>query len=1018
MRGRLLVGAFVVGLAAVGVAAAAFNGKWSDHLSGGQEVPANASQGQGQAIFRLSDDGLSLDYKLIASNIDNVVVSHIHLAPLGVNGPVVVFLYGPVAAGGGRQTGVLATGTITAANLTGPLAGHPLADLVTAMRRDGTYVQRSHERRRRPRWHRPWRPTRSARSARRSSSSATAGRGAHAAPRTLRSWATGTRSASRSASVSRPGSCSRGSSPPGATACCVSTLGALAIGAVAGLLVKGWIGLPRRARRRPDRRRLGLDRRPRRAAPRRHHRRHRVPRGERLDLHCHARVDPARRVRDRRGRAGGRRAPRAAGARAPRRAPLARPVSAREARPRPDRRPHADHAGRVAGDRDGADAHGARGARDARARDDDLSRRSRLSASPRSRPARTPTSTRSRTSSGGTGDERRLVEYGSSFGAARAAGLGRTLRDTLVGMNAEHLGRSAVTLFEALADAGLATAAVNFTAYRGRTPHRANVPFLGTVRGPERFYFYNLFQSRADRCAALLPEARGRHRRRLRRRRRPVARDPRRLRLPPLLPLRLRLRLACGRARRGPAVLARCDEAVGGLVRAAGGLDAFVERYAVIVMSDHGQSSVREVARLGDRFRHADETLVAASNRAGHVYRLGPSAPTARELAERLDGDPSVEVALFREGDAVVARREGEEPRIADARAGRVPRRRRVDPRPARRRRARGRRGRLPERGRGARLGPRRLGVSRPRGRASPRRWLARLPHRRGLARARADGRPRAARSARASWTSRRSSSTTSAWRHRPTSCAGRHDRRVGRPCRGAPVADGRQPAPAPRHRGRARPRRDGARAARGVRPAGARSRTPTTTRPSRSARARRSRSRTSWPRCARSSPSTAPSACSTSAPGSGYGAAVLDELAASVVSIERLEVLAGRARAALDVTGHGSVERAGRRRDASERPTGRRSTRSPSPPRPIASRRLSTTSSPPAAASSCRAAARAAAARPRRPHRGGRRRDGLARLPLRPARRAIRRPLPPAPAPGRGPGFALRSPAEWTSPR
>ena len=47
--------------------------------------------------------------------------------------------------------------------------------------------------------------------------------------------------------------------------------------------------------------------------------------------------------------------------------------------------------------------------------------------------------------------ERRLVEYGSSFGAARAAGLGRTLRDTLVGMNAEHLGTRAVTLFEALA---------------------------------------------------------------------------------------------------------------------------------------------------------------------------------------------------------------------------------------------------------------------------------------------------------------------------------------------------------------------------------------------------------------------------------------------------------------------------------------------------------------------------------------------------------------------------------------
>ena len=139
MRGRLLLGAFVLGLVAVG-AAAAFGGKWSDHLSGGQEVPANASQGQGQATFRLSDDGTSLDYKLIAANVDNVIVSHIHLGAEGVNGPVVVFLYGPVAPGGGRQTGVLATGTITAANLVGPLAGHPLSDLVAEMRADRAYV--------------------------------------------------------------------------------------------------------------------------------------------------------------------------------------------------------------------------------------------------------------------------------------------------------------------------------------------------------------------------------------------------------------------------------------------------------------------------------------------------------------------------------------------------------------------------------------------------------------------------------------------------------------------------------------------------------------------------------------------------------------------------------------------------------------------------------------------------------------------------------------------------------------
>ena len=42
---------------------------------------------------------------------------------------------------------------------------------------------------------------------------------------------------------------------------------------------------------------------------------------------------------------------------------------------------------------------------------------------------------------------------------------------------------------------------------------------------------------------------------------------------------------------------------------------------------------------------------------------------------------------------------------------------------------------------------------------------------------------------------------------------------------------------------------------------------------------------------------------------GSGYAAAVLDELAGSVVSVERIPVLAARARRALELTGHGDVD-------------------------------------------------------------------------------------------------------------
>ena len=146
MRGRLILGLFVLGLAAVGAAGAAFNGNWSDHLNGAQEVPVRDTRAQGQATFRLSDDGRSLQYKLIASNIENVFMAHIHMEEPGVSGPVVVWLYpsttpGPGPFGAGRTNGVLAEGTITAANLVGPLLGSTsLEPLVQAMRTGNAYV--------------------------------------------------------------------------------------------------------------------------------------------------------------------------------------------------------------------------------------------------------------------------------------------------------------------------------------------------------------------------------------------------------------------------------------------------------------------------------------------------------------------------------------------------------------------------------------------------------------------------------------------------------------------------------------------------------------------------------------------------------------------------------------------------------------------------------------------------------------------------------------------------------------
>ena len=92
-------------------------------------------------------------------------------------------------------------------------------------------------------------------------------------------------------------------------------------------------------------------------------------------------------------------------------------------------------------------------------------------------------------------EEERLVEYGSSFAALRASGLVQGLRDTVVNLNERHLFRSAETVYEALEGAGLTTAAINITTYRGRHRHLSPIPGFPPVHGPKRFFFYSVYES-------------------------------------------------------------------------------------------------------------------------------------------------------------------------------------------------------------------------------------------------------------------------------------------------------------------------------------------------------------------------------------------------------------------------------------------------------------------------------------------------------------------------------------------
>jgi hypothetical protein len=247
--------------------------------------------------------------------------------------------------------------------------------------------------------------------------------------------------------------------------------------------------------------------------------------------------------------------------------------------------------------------------------------------------------------------EHRIVEYGSSFGAARAAGITRTLRDTVIDLNAKHLSPDAETIYEALESSGRTTAAINITCYRGGHRHLPTIPGVPAVYGPKRFFFYSLYES--DRTGA--PMA-------VRNRalgsidayaasvgRWLVTRDGFDA-LVYYLPDYDYASHAAGPDTAHEA-LARSDAAISELMDAAGGPDAFLERYAVVICSDHGQSRVEQVARLD-----AGDDLVTASNRAAMVY-----TENARAVAERLDAQPAAGIVLFEEDGQMVVRRDGDE---------------------------------------------------------------------------------------------------------------------------------------------------------------------------------------------------------------------------------------------------------------------------------------------------------------------------------------------------------------------
>ena len=119
--------------------ATAGGGVYVARLLGTQVIPAVHTTATATVTFALASNGTVLRYVLSVRGIRSPTVARLHEGPVGANGPAIATLFaGP--AGNGTVTGALASGTLRASSLDGPLAGGRLADLLRLMKAGRIYV--------------------------------------------------------------------------------------------------------------------------------------------------------------------------------------------------------------------------------------------------------------------------------------------------------------------------------------------------------------------------------------------------------------------------------------------------------------------------------------------------------------------------------------------------------------------------------------------------------------------------------------------------------------------------------------------------------------------------------------------------------------------------------------------------------------------------------------------------------------------------------------------------------------
>ncbi len=110
---------------------------FASYLSSGQQVPATTSTAWGQATFELAADGTTLEWSATLVGLPAVEAGHLHWAPPGQSGEVVLPLFEAVIATGPVLE---LSGSVSEADLTGPLAGATFDALVAQIAAGNVYI--------------------------------------------------------------------------------------------------------------------------------------------------------------------------------------------------------------------------------------------------------------------------------------------------------------------------------------------------------------------------------------------------------------------------------------------------------------------------------------------------------------------------------------------------------------------------------------------------------------------------------------------------------------------------------------------------------------------------------------------------------------------------------------------------------------------------------------------------------------------------------------------------------------